>query len=97
MNEKLIEGLAEMLATRGKAAKMLKFDTEDQCIEHCVKLARLQPGDIVFIDGEQKAVFFAWDVNNGKAFCVFHDSNDGECTAIGSPIGCLTFEPVTDK
>lgn len=79
-----------------KKATMMRFETEDAAIEYAVKCAKLKPGDIVYKDGKQKAVFRDWIHEDNRAF-LFMRKEDGRLVGVACPASAFTFEPVAEK
>lgn len=96
MDKDMLKLLMEMAGdSKTQLAKLIEFESEEQCIEHCIKLAKLRPGDVVYSDGKMKSVFVAWHVEKAKAFLMYHDEHKHIGLMSATP-SSLTFEPVTE-
>ena len=79
----------------GREGKKFSFPTEDECIEECVKLAKLQPGDILYINGKEKCVFVEWDSDSMKINALYYDE-DKQIGRVAVPPCRITLSPVEE-
>ena len=52
-----------------------RFDTEEQFLEHAAKLATLKPGDVVYIDGWRKAIYWKTDHGSDRPLVLYFDKD----------------------
>ena len=94
-NEMKTKLLAALLDGSEKPSN-IKFPNEKLCLAHAIKVARLTPGDIVYVQGSscsnREAVFLSHD-ERGKLTLYYYD-DDKELGAMHVPPSCVTFEPV---
>lgn len=82
---------------KGRATK---FPNEKLCIAHAIKIARLEPGDIVYVQKVSRpnceAVFASHSTDKGRLNVYYYDDQK-ELGAMSVPASCITFEPVTEE
>lgn len=89
--------LAELLS--GDKGRATKFPNEKLCVAHAIKMARLEPGDIVYVQKASRpnceAVFVSHSTDKGRLTVYFYDE-DKELGSMSVPASCVTFEPVPE-
>lgn len=94
MDAETLEFLAAEMRRVRQEPDYLKFSSKDEAIVHAQHLARLQPGDVVFIKAKnepcEQSVFVGPDRENRHAFVICLDS-DGVLRALSAPFGCIRF------
>ncbi len=99
MSSELAGFLGKMAAAAasdgGRKADLLRFETEEECLEHCKKLAGLKPGDSVYTKAKDsplcRGVYMGNCDDGGRARVLFYDQ-DKEITAGAYPWGCIRFD-----
>ena len=91
-----LEGLmmAMAAANGGNRADNIKFETEDECLAYCKRLAALKPGDEVSVKAEGKpamrCVFFG-PTEGCKRASVRYMGGDNEIGGGEYPWSCIRF------
>ena len=86
--------MAMAAANGGTRADNIKFETEDECLAYCKRLAALKPGDEVLTKAEGKEArrgVFAGAINDGKRVLVHFMDEDHEICGGAFPWGCIHF------
>ena len=85
---------AMVAAEGGTRADNIKFETEDECLAYCKRLAALKPGDEVLTKAEGEEArrgVFAGSADEGKRALVHYMDEDNEIRGSAFPWGCIRF------
>jgi len=91
-----LEGLMMAMAAAkgGTRADNIKFETEDECLAYCKRLAALKPGDEVLTKAEGEEArrgVFAGAVDEGLRALVHYMDEDNGIRGGAFPWGCIRF------
>ena len=86
--------MAMAAAKGGNRADNIKFETEDECLAYCKRLAALKPGDEVLTKAEGEEArrgVFAGAVDEGLRALVHYMDEDNGIRCGAFPWGCIRF------
>lgn len=102
MNKKeLLMALEEMANDNESSsrAKLERYESEEEFLAAASRLARLKPGDIVCVDGEETGVFYHVDFAEctSRVVVLIWDKHEKRAKVCVCPIGCISIKRMADE